>query len=110
MTYAVVVYRNGHRDRCRAKDPNHCRFHTSSDVEKHMMFDDKESADRFFEEENRKKHGNHSNKLSKTDKRTSVCNPNTLSKAYESGKNVLRKADARHRMLNKIYTSMGDVD
>lgn len=109
MSYTVVVYRNGHRDRCRAKDPNHCRFHTSSDVEKHMVFEDKESADRFFEEENRRKHGRHLNKLSKNGSRSEVCNTNTLSRAYRSGKNALSKADARHRMLNKIYTSMDDA-
>ena len=102
MTYAVVVFKDDSRGRCRAKDPAHCRYHTKN-VKAHMVFEDKAAADKYFEEldAKTKKTVGLSKRKTKAKSKAPVCDTRTVKKAGRTGSDALKKMN-----LKRLYYSL----
>lgn len=103
MTYAVVLFKDDSRGRCRAKDPAHCRYHTKN-VKTHMVFENKAAADKYFEEldaKTKKTVGLSKRRTKKTKGEAPVCDDRTVRKAGRTGSDALKRMN-----LKRLYYSL----
>lgn len=102
MTYAVVVFKDDSRGRCRAKDPAHCRYHTKN-VKAHMVFENKAAADEYFEEldAKTKKTVGLSKRKTKAKSKAPVCDTRIVKKAGRTGGDALKRMN-----LKRLYYSL----